>query len=120
VTRLFLLLALDPATGAATRPVGVVGVDGETVVASFLPYVAGADLWRGRLAEATATPAATIAYWLDAADGVASAIGELDADGAADGVAASPGELHGLVELAVDRLLVAPAADHASVPWSED
>jgi hypothetical protein len=76
--RVFVLLVLDPTTGAATRPVGAVAVTETELVSSFVPYAEGADTWRDRLTGATAPPAETVAYWLDRADGITSAIQEVE------------------------------------------
>lgn len=96
--RVFVLLAFDPATGAATSPVGALGVAGDTSYASFVPYAAGADLWRERLAAAAARPRATVAYWLDRTDEVTWALQELQ-------VPAGASDLRGAVERVVDVML---------------
>jgi len=90
------LLAHDPATGAATLPVALLGVDGAQSVVSWVPleHAAGAG-WRARLA--VADPAAAVAGWVEGANGVVWDLVELTAPGTPD--------LRGDVEALLDDFL---------------
>lgn len=76
--RVFVLLVFDPTTGAATRPVGALALADDRLVTSFVPYADGADTWRARLADVTPPPAETVRYWLARANGITSAIAEVE------------------------------------------
>lgn len=105
--RTFVLLALDPATGAATRMVAVAGTEGpgpdgrSAEALSWVPleFVA-AGVWRERLASATAPLAEALAHWAEAADGIASDVVEVDAPPSPD--------LAGAVEALMDEILATP------------
>jgi hypothetical protein len=95
--RVFVLLAHDPATGAATAPAGVVGMEGGRVELSWVPYAPAAEPWRSRVAEATSPLSEAIEGWAELADGVSWELAELEPAGSAD--------LRGDVEIALDELL---------------
>lgn len=95
--RLFVLLVHDADTGMATRPVGVLGLEGGRHYCSLIAY-RGADPWRERLALLSLLMADAVEEWL-AGGGVALDIAEVPAPAAPD--------LSGSVELVVDELLAA-------------
>lgn len=96
--RVFVLLAHDPATGCATAPVAVVGVepDGASFV-SWLPHQELGQGWRATMAATTAPLAEALEVWLGGADGVAADVVELEAP-------ASP-NLRGSVEAVIDHVM---------------
>lgn len=96
--RAWALLAHDPATGAATRPVAVLAVEGADSVVSWVPleHVAGAD-WRARLA--SADPAGNVDTWVEGANGVVWDLVELTPPGTPD--------LRGDAEALLDDFLAA-------------
>lgn len=98
--RTWALIAYDAATGAATLPVAVLGVDGADSAVSWVPleHAAGAD-WRTRLG--AADPAAAVDGWLETANGVVWGLVELDPPGTPD--------LRGDVEVLLDDFLTAGA-----------
>ncbi|MFP5319476.1 MAG: hypothetical protein ACLGI2_14440 [Acidimicrobiia bacterium] len=102
MSRVFALMAHDPATGCATAPVAVAGVgpDGTSCV-SWVPYHELADGWRARLATTTVALGEAIEAWGELADGVAWDVVELEAP-------ASP-DLRGSVEAALDEILAMAA-----------
>lgn len=95
--RVFVLLAHDPATGLATRPVGALGLEGDRHYESWLPHEAAGEVWRERLARVGVPVPEALDSWRETADGVAVDLAEVDAP-------PSP-ELAGAVELVVDELL---------------
>ncbi|MEX2621555.1 MAG: hypothetical protein WD250_15165 [Egibacteraceae bacterium] len=97
--QLWVLLANDPTTGAATRPVGVLGVHGSHHHASWVPLEPAADIWRDRL-NATSAVALDdrVEFWTENANGRTVDLAPLDAP--ADGMA-----LRDAVETALDGLL---------------
>lgn len=98
---LCLLLAADHATGAATLPVGVLGVDGDDHHASWVPLEPRADAWKDRLnAAAGITLAERIAFWSESANGLTLDLAQLDET--------TPDlPLHEAVEAALDAILAA-------------
>lgn len=97
--RVWVLTGHDPATGCATRPVAVAGVDADHEVVSWIPLEhLAAHRWRSVLATATRPLADTLEYWVDASDGISLNCEELTDP------PPSP-DLHGVVEAVVDRQL---------------
>lgn len=96
--RVFVLLGHDPDTGAATVPVGVLGVgaEGERAV-SWMPYEERDGGWRARVATATAPDA--LEHWAELADGVGWDILEV--------AGPSSSHLRDDVEAVLDELLAA-------------
>lgn len=94
--RVFVLLALDPATGMASRPVGAVGLEGDRHHASLIAHEPAAEGWRERLAGVQAPIAQALEMWL-VSGGLSLDLAEVTAP-------ASP-ELVGSVEAVVDDLL---------------
>lgn len=97
--RAFVLLAFDPVTRCATRPVAVVGLDAQRrVEISWVPleHVA-AQTWSDLVAAAGEDLAAAIDEWVLSSNGVTIDIVEVAAPGAAD--------LRGAVEIVMDELL---------------
>lgn len=103
--RLFVLLAHDSATGAATAVVGVLGVDEGLHHVSWVPYRPEAEGWRQRLTATTAAVARAVEAWLELADGVSWDIEEIEGHGSPD--------LHGDVEAAVDEVLAIAGGEGA-------
>ena len=102
--RLWVLLAADPASGAATQPVGVLGVAGEVWHVSWLPLEPNAIAWQERLASPSRVPVPErVAFWAESVNGVTVDLAPIDADPASDGLCDA-------VERAVDELLAAPSA----------
>ena len=101
--RVFVLLAHDPATGLATRPVGAIGLEDGRHYASLLAHVPAGEAWRERLALVDVPLAEAVEVWLDAAGGVALDLAEVPTP-------ASP-DLAGAVEIVVDELLVMAGVD---------
>lgn len=102
--RLWVLLAADPASGAATRPVGVLGVAGEAWHVSWLPLEPAAVVWQERLAVPSSVPMPErVAFWTEYANGVTVDLAPFDTDPASDGLCDA-------VERAVDVLLAVPSA----------
>jgi hypothetical protein len=97
----FVLLAHDPATGLATRPVGAIGLEGDRHHASLLAHVPAGEAWRERLVFVEVPLAGAVQVWLDAGGGVAMDLAEVPAP-------ASP-DLAGSVEIVVDELLAMAA-----------
>lgn len=95
--RVFVLLVHDAETGLATRPVGVLGLEGGRYYRSLVAY-SGAEPWRERLALVSTPMAEAVEEWL-AGGGVALDLAEVPAPAAPD--------LSGSVELVVDELLAA-------------
>lgn len=81
--RAWALLAHDPATGAATLPVGVLDVDGADSVVSWVPleHLAAAD-WAARVA--AGDPAVAVDRWAAEANGIVWDLVELTSPGTPD------------------------------------
>ena len=96
--RAWALMAHDPATGAATLAVGVLGVDGADSVVSWVPleHVAAAD-WAARLGGVD--PAVAVDRWAAEANGIVWDLVELTSPGTAD--------LRGDAEALLDDFLAA-------------
>lgn len=94
-----VLLVFDSATGAATLPVGAVGVQGECHHISWLPLEPAADVWRARLHPSAAHPSmrAALQFWAAHANGVTLAVQPVEAE--------VGGSLVDTVEAVVDGLL---------------
>lgn len=98
---LWVLLVGDPATGAATRPVGVLGATDTDHHVSWLPLEPAATPWRERLAAPSRLPMARrVAFWAEHANGLTLDLAPVEADPAS-------GSLRDAVEGAVDDLLAA-------------
>jgi len=102
VRRLYVLLAYDPATGCATRPVAVAGVEGAASAVSWVPLEhLAAEGWRTRIAGLGDAPlVGPLRRWEATADGISVDLAllpssDLDLD------------LVGAVEAAVADLLAA-------------
>lgn len=99
-----VLTVFDPATGAATRPVGAAGVDvADRAHLSWIPLDPDADPWRQRLhnRDGGAPLAERIRYWAEHGNDVTLAAIPIDTP---------DGDLADNVETAVDRLLTDTAA----------
>ena len=82
--RVWVLLAHDPQTGAATAVAGVAGVeeDGpEASYVSWVPYSVAADRWRERVPATTVALADAVGEWGEYADGISWDLVELEAPG---------------------------------------
>ena len=104
--RLFVLMAHEPAAGAAVRPVGVLGLDDGESYVSWLPYEPGAESWRERVTATEIPLARAVQRWLATADGISSDIVEVTPPEADDLITA--------VEATVDLLMAAQLADEVS------
>lgn len=98
--RVWVLLAFDPTTGLATRPVGAAGVDGGAWHVSWVPLEPAAADWRGRLrpAEGLAPVAERLVWWAERVNGITAGMTPLDPPPAA-------ADLAGAVEHALDAVL---------------
>jgi hypothetical protein len=97
--RVWVLLAFDPATGLATRPVGAAGVEADRWHVSWLPLEPAADPWRERLRPGGgAAITERLAWWAEHANGITAGLAP---------IAPPPpsADLAGAVEAAVDTLL---------------
>lgn len=100
---LWVLLVGDPTTGAATRPVGVLGVAGEDCHVAWLPLEPATAPWRERLAAPSDVPIAEqVAFWAEHANGLTLDLTLIQLD-------AEAGGLRDAVEEAVDELLATTA-----------
>jgi hypothetical protein len=95
--RVLVLLSHDPPTGAATAPAGVIGLEGDSVELSWVPYAEAAERWRSRVVGTTVVLHEAIDAWLELADGISWDVVELEPAGSPD--------LRGDVEIALDELL---------------
>ena len=101
-TRTILALTvLDTEIGAAVTPVGVLGIEGHTIVASWVPGADTAD-WAARVASLAdaADKAAMVEDWDERSNGIAWAMQPLASD--------CPGDLRTAVEDALDMLMATP------------
>ena len=98
--RVFVLLAFDPATRCATRPVAVVGVDARgRAEMSWVPLEHVAALaWADRVAAAGDKLVDAVDEWLRSSNGLTMNIAEVPVPSAAD--------LRGAIEIVMDELLV--------------
>lgn len=96
--RLWWLCVYDPSTGCATRPVGVVGVDGTDRWLSWLPHEPGAALWTQRVGPVADVAAVRVERWARLADGIVLGLVAIDDSPAAV-------DLAGAVEAAADIAL---------------
>ncbi|MEX2620260.1 MAG: hypothetical protein WD250_08570 [Egibacteraceae bacterium] len=97
--QVLVLLTFDPATGAATLPVGAVGVHGDRHHLSWVPLEPAADEWRTRLQPSRRySMREAVEFWAEHANGVAVAIQPIEAG--------AGGSLVDAVETVVDALLV--------------
>lgn len=94
--RVFVLLALDPATGMATAPVGALGLEGDRHHASLIAHLPAGEAWRERLAIVEVPLAEAVEVWQEVG-GVALDLAEVAAPQSPD--------LAGAVEIVVDELL---------------
>lgn len=105
VPRLWVLLAADAATGAATRPIGVLGVAGDDHHVSWVPLEPRADHWRDRLAAPSPVPMAErVVFWAQQANGRTIDLAPLEPSPADAG-------LREVVEAALDELLASEAGE---------
>lgn len=76
----WVLLAFDPSTGLATRPVGAAGTEQDATHVSWVPLEPAADAWRQRLHPdaGTAPVRDRLAWWAEHANGVTVALAEVD------------------------------------------
>jgi hypothetical protein len=102
---LWVLLVADQVTGAATRPVGVLGVAGDDHHVSWLPLEPRADVWQDRLVAPSEVPIAErVAFWAQQANGRSIDLAPLDPPPGGAG-------LHDAVEAAIDELLASGAGE---------
>lgn len=97
--RVWVLLAFDPATALATRPVGAAGVEADRWRVSWVPLDPAADQWQQRLhPDVASTPVPErLTWWAEHANGVTAALVAVAPPPAAD--------LAQAVEAVVDVLL---------------
>lgn len=77
--QLWVLLAADPTTGAATRPVGVAGVAGHDEHVAWIPLEPAAETWHDRVTAPSPVPlAARLAWWAENANGRTLDLAPLD------------------------------------------
>jgi hypothetical protein len=96
--RIFVLLAHDPATGAATVPVGALGIAGTDHHISWMPYQPAGDRWRERVASTTVPLTEAVDAWAEMADGITWDLSSFETRGAIAGLTAA-------VEAVLDDLL---------------
>lgn len=97
--QVLVLLTFDPDTGAATLPVGAVGVQADRHHVSWVPLEPAADEWRTRLRPSRRySVREAVEFWAEHANGVAVAIQPVETP--------ATGPLVDAVELVVDALLV--------------
>lgn len=97
--QVLVLLTFDPDTGAATLPVGAVGVETGRHHVSWVPLEPAADEWRTRLRPSGRySVREAVEFWAEHANGVTVAIHPVEAPGT--------GSLVDAVEMVVDALLV--------------
>lgn len=97
--QVLVLLTFDPATGAATLPVGAVGLDAGRHHVSWVPLEPAVDEWRTRLWPSPRNSMReAVEFWAEHANGIAAAVHPVE-------VPAS-GSLVDAVEAVVDALLV--------------
>lgn len=97
--QVLVLLAFDPDTGAATLPVGAVGVEAGRHHVSWVPLEPAADEWRTRLWPSSRdSMREAVEFWAEHANGVAAAIQPVEVP--------AGGSLVDAVETVVDALLV--------------
>jgi hypothetical protein len=98
--RVWVLLAFDPETGLATRPVGAAGFEGERWHVSWVPLEPAADGWRERLRPESGrvTVPERLTWWAEHSNGVTVGLALVDPPPDA-------ADLAGAVEAVVDGLL---------------
>jgi hypothetical protein len=98
--RVWVLLAFDPETGLATRPVGAAGFEGERWHVSWMPLEPAADGWRERLRPESGrvTVPERLRWWAEYANGVIVELALVDRPPDA-------ADLAGEVEAVLDGLL---------------
>lgn len=101
--KLWTVWGFDPRTGAATRPVGAVGVDDGRCHISLIPLEPAADPWRDVLNRDPDRLDRLLTHWEHRANGVTMAIAAAAAPADVDVVTA--------VERLVDELLCLEAFD---------
>lgn len=102
--RVCVLAVFDRKTGAATRPVGVVGVQADRNHISWVPLEPAADEWKARLRpSADHSMRELVEFWAQHCNGVTLAVQPVDCP--------SAGTLVDAVEATVDGLLCPPGGE---------